>query len=908
MKTLLLGATLAAAALTLAPSAHAQTAIDYTTYYQWDVQRRVTMKISPDPDGSGTAPRRAEKYSYDPDGQLIQTDIGTVASVTASVAAGVAVTGWTALQTVYVTYDATGNKTQVYAGRNTADAQLTQTSYDVNDRAVCSTVRMSSPAQMETAYAAGNRPDACAAPAAGDPNPDRVTRTAYDLLGQVLTINQAVGTSAERTYATYTYTDNGKQATIVDARGNTTTLRYDGFDRLCRQEFPNTAVGSPSSNGPTASPGSPLACRATLAAAQATTTGDFEEYGYDASGNRVWLRKRDNGGLNYAFDPLDRMSGKSGANTPTVAYAYNLEGKPTSALFANGDGVAYGYDTAGRPKDETTTGRLQDGTAVSRKMAFDYDAAGNRIAARWPDDTVAAPKATAYLYDYASRLSSATAGGAAVAFGYDALGRPSGIRRHGELATSPSSSFTYDAVSRLKTWNLDFVGADKTLHETLAYNPASQVTSRTSDNVAYNWTGTSSSLATSADGLNRDATLTVINGGGCAASGKGYDCNGNLTNDGARTFAYDGENRLISAVSSGYTASLGYDPLGRLTSTTLNGVMTAFLYEGDQLVAEYDGAGNLLRRYMHGPGVDDPLVWFEGAGLGDARYLHADRQGSIIGWSNASGAGQAVYTYGPYGEPGDNWAAGSRFRYTGQIAIPELKLYHYKARAYDPMRGWFLQTDPIGYKDDLNWYAYVGGDPVSKTDPTGTQIAQAAKVGAAIGCAISSETACGGGTGALVGGGIGAAVGLCAMSDTCRKGAANGVTVGIGGIVVISCALNTACAMHVIDNLIHFNDQPARPSDGLPVQDGSTVERPGKGATDQVSGKPGGFSEANEDFDASVDPDTVKDRGDGIRTGQATNGANITVRPNSDDGRATVEVTTGNGRNRNTDKFRYGKK
>jgi RHS repeat-associated protein len=60
-----------------------------------------------------------------------------------------------------------------------------------------------------------------------------------------------------------------------------------------------------------------------------------------------------------------------------------------------------------------------------------------------------------------------------------------------------------------------------------------------------------------------------------------------------------------------------------------------------------------------------------------------------------------------------------RFRYTGQIAIPEAQLYYYKARLYDPVSGKFLQTDPVGDQSDLNLYAYVQGDPVDGSDPSG---------------------------------------------------------------------------------------------------------------------------------------------------------------------------------------------
>jgi hypothetical protein len=46
-------------------------------------------------------------------------------------------------------------------------------------------------------------------------------------------------------------------------------------------------------------------------------------------------------------------------------------------------------------------------------------------------------------------------------------------------------------------------------------------------------------------------------------------------------------------------------------------------------------------------------------------------------------------------------------------------MYHYKSRVYSPTLGRFLQTDPVGYKDDVDLYTYVGNDPLDKTDPSG---------------------------------------------------------------------------------------------------------------------------------------------------------------------------------------------
>lgn len=203
--------------------------------------------------------------------------------------------------------------------------------------------------------------------------------------------------------------------------------------------------------------------------------------------------------------------------------------------------------------------------------------------------------------------------------------------------------------------------------QTLTYSPASQLVTLQQANANYVWTGQPTTTRSSTrDGLNRDAAIAAMPGG--------YDARGNLTSDGQRTFAYDVENRLISSSGGGAAMSLSYDPLGRLFEVVSAGATTQFLYDGDRRVAEFDGAATSpLRRYVHGAGVDEPVVWYEGPGTGGRRWLHSDRQGSITAWTDSLAA-ITVYTYGPYGEPQD-WQ-GSRFRYTGQVALPEAQLHH----------------------------------------------------------------------------------------------------------------------------------------------------------------------------------------------------------------------------------------
>lgn len=136
----------------------------------------------------------------------------------------------------------------------------------------------------------------------------------------------------------------------------------------------------------------------------------------------------------------------------------------------------------------------------------------------------------------------------------------------------------------------------------------------------------------------------------------------------------------------------------------------------------YYGNGNLLALWHsidpsqgNGNGVHpNPKI--------DFRYYHKDVLGSIVMMTGEHAEPVQRYEYDAFGNPYQghflhNPNNNNPYGYTGQRYEPELGIYSFAYRDYNPHSMRWMTVDPI--MDGLNWYQYVGSNPVNFVDPLG---------------------------------------------------------------------------------------------------------------------------------------------------------------------------------------------